>query len=55
LADWLRAEKANYLAVESRAFQKFYPVIAAAPERYGLALEKMFDGNDRMLLFRIVI
>lgn len=51
----LRAERAVYLAVESRALQKYYPGIAATPERYGLALEKVFVGtrNDRMLVFRI--
>lgn len=52
----LQRQKADYLAAESRAFQRVYPEIAKTPARYGLVLEKIFVGTrkDQMLLFRVV-
>jgi hypothetical protein len=51
----LREQKADFLAAESKAFQKAFPEISKTPERYGLILEKTFFGtrSDRMLLFKI--
>lgn len=57
LAGRLREQRADYLAVESKAWQKFYPGIASQPEAYGLALEREFVGyrRDRMLLFKVKV
>ena len=55
VAAYLRAQKADYLAVESKALEKTFPEIYRAPERFGLALEKSFVGTrkDRMLLYKV--
>ena len=57
LADRLRDNRADYLAVESKAWQKYYPEIASQPEAYGLAPEREFVGyrRDRMLLFKVKV
>lgn len=56
LRNELRKSRPDYLAVESRAFQKVYPETAKRPDLYGLALEKTFIGrrNDKMLLFKVL-
>ncbi len=55
LASWCRDKRTDYVAVERKAWQKFYPGIASHPDAYGLVLEREFVGyrKDRMLLFRV--
>jgi hypothetical protein len=55
LKDFLQTERPNYLAVESKTWQKFYPHVARQPAQSGLSLEKEFIGvrKDRMLLFKV--
>jgi 4-amino-4-deoxy-L-arabinose transferase-like glycosyltransferase len=56
LQKYLHDQRADYLAAESKAWQKIFPSIAGEPKRYGLVLEREFIGsrNDRMLLFKVV-
>ena len=56
LARFLRKEKANYLASDSKFIQRFYPGVAQNPRDYGLVMEHEFVGTrkDRMLLFKVM-
>jgi 4-amino-4-deoxy-L-arabinose transferase-like glycosyltransferase len=56
LSDELRKSRPDYLAVESREFQKVYPETAKRPDLYGLSLERTFIGrrSDKMLLFKVL-
>jgi 4-amino-4-deoxy-L-arabinose transferase-like glycosyltransferase len=55
LGRYLQEQKADYLAAESKMWQKTYPSVAQEPEHYGLVLEKEFVGThkDRMLVFKV--
>ncbi len=55
LATWCHDKRADYVAVEKKAWQKFYPGVASHPDAYGLVLEREFVGyrKDRMLLFKV--
>jgi hypothetical protein len=56
LANYLRAQKANYLAAEAKAFERAFPTVSQEPEKFGLVVERIFTGTrrDRMLLFKVV-
>ncbi len=56
LPSHLRDRGADYLAADAKHWQKFYPTIAAQPERHGLFLEKEFVGTrkDRLLVFKVM-
>ena len=55
LAVFLRKEKPDYLASDSKVLTKLYPSVAQNPDHYSLVLEKEFVGTrkDRMLLFKV--
>ncbi len=55
LAGWLGDKRVDYLAIESKLWQKRYPQAAAEPAAYGLVTEREFVGTrrDRMLLFKV--
>lgn len=55
IASYLREKKADYLAAESKAFERVFPAISRTPERFGLVLERNFIGTrkDRMMVFRV--
>jgi 4-amino-4-deoxy-L-arabinose transferase-like glycosyltransferase len=55
LSGFLRDQKADYFAAESKTFAKFLPAVSRQPESYGLVLEEQFVGtrNDRMLVFKV--
>ena len=52
----LREGKADYLAMDAKAWRKFYPRLAAQPDRYGLALAREFVGSrkDRVFVFKVM-
>ncbi|MGE5218532.1 MAG: ArnT family glycosyltransferase [Chloroflexota bacterium] len=51
----LRKSAPEYLAVEAKGLQKFFPDLAVDPARYGLKLEKIFTGTrkDRLLVYKL--
>jgi 4-amino-4-deoxy-L-arabinose transferase-like glycosyltransferase len=53
--NYLREQRADYLAVEAKSLEKMFPQIFHNPTRFGLALEKTFIGTrkHRMLLFKV--
>ena len=55
MASYLREQKADYLAAESKIFEKNFPELSQQPESFGLVLEKSFIGThkDRMLLYKV--
>jgi hypothetical protein len=55
LEDYLRDRKTDFLAVESRAWERHFPTAARRPETFGLSLDKDFVGTrkDRLLVFQV--
>jgi hypothetical protein len=55
LARYLKEHQVDYLAAESKAFEKAFPKVVREPQSHGLVLEKSFVGsrNDRMMLFKV--
>jgi len=53
--DYLRHEKVDFFAIESRVFAKLFPEIYRNPEAFGLVYEREFVGTrrDRMMLFKV--
>ena len=55
LGDYLREHRPDFLAAETKSWQRYFPNAAQRPEDLGLSFDTEFVGtrNDRLLVFKV--